>query len=166
MKPINWSRAIVATLVAFVVTQLAFVILFGNPAVQAWYYTTAAGQSEKFAAVWNTLQPLPSLSANWAKLADASARTYAVMGLLLIWTFLLVIVYAVVAPCLPGTGWRKGISSGAMIWAIAFVWFATFSHFNVLNMPLGHVIGEWVLEAIICVVGGIAIALVYKPVTP
>jgi hypothetical protein len=102
-------------------------------------------------------------SSEWSHLGAASGCTYAVRAFLLIWTFLLAIVYAVVASCLPGTGWRKGVSSGLLIWAVAFVWVAIFSHFNVLAQPFGLVVGELVLEAIICVIGGITLAVIYKP---
>jgi hypothetical protein len=163
MKPINWSRAIMAAVAAFVVAQLGFIILFGNPIVHSWFYTAASGQSAKFVAVWNTLQPLPPLSAKWSDLGVVTARTYVTMGLLLFWTLCVTLVYAVVSDCLPGKGWHKGISAGVMVWAIAFVFFGSFFHFNVLNMPIIFVLGEWVLEAVISIASGVTIAAIYKP---
>jgi len=163
MKSINWPRAIVAAIVSFVVVQIGFVILFGNPIVHTWFYTGASGQSAKFVAVWNTLAPKPPLSAKWSDLAVTSGRTFATMGLLVFWTFCLVVVYAHIADGLPGKGWRKGVYFGLMVWAVAFVFFGAFFHFNVLNMPIIFVLGEWVLEALISIAAGVAIALVYKP---
>ena len=163
MKGINWSRAIVAAIVGFVVAQIGFVILFGNPIVNTWFYTGVSGQSAKFVAVWNTLAPVPPLSAKWSDLAATSGRTFATMGLLVFWTLGLVVVYAQIANCLPGKSWRKGVYFGLMVWVVAFVFFGAFFHFNVLNMPIIFVLGEWVLEALISIATGVAIALVYKP---
>ena len=163
MKPINWPRAILAAVAAFVVSQLAFIILFGNPIVQSWFYTAASGQSAKFVAVWNTLQPLPPLSAKWSGLAVVPPRAFATMGLMLFWLLCVTLVYATVADSVPGKGWRKGITYGVMVWAIAFVFFGAFFHFNVLNMPIVFVLGEWVLEAVISIAAGVTIAAIYKP---
>ena len=164
MHRIHWPRAVLAAVAAFVVSQLAFIILFGNPIVHSWFYTAASGQSAKFVAVWNTLQPLPPLSAKWSDLAVVPPRAFATMGLLLFWMLCVTLVYAVVSDCLPGKSWRKGISAGVMVWAIAFVFFGAFFHFNVLNMPIVFVLGEWVLEAAISIAAGVTIAAIYKPV--
>ena len=130
--------------------------------MHAWYYTAASGQSAKFVAVWNTLQPVPSLNADWSKLAVVSGRTFASVGLLLFWTLCIVLVYATVMDSLAGKSWKKGNAFGVVIWAIVFVFFGSFSHFNVLDMPLQFVLGELVLEAIICLAGGITTAAIYQ----
>lgn len=166
MNRINGSRVVVATLAAFVASQLLFIVLFGNPLVYDVFYTSAAGQSAKFVAVWNTLAPTPSLSPAWSAVAAMSGRKLASMGRLLFWT-LGVVVYAVVADSLPGRGWRKGLTYGLAVWAIAFVFFGAFLHFNVLDMPIRFVLLEWVLEAIITIAAGITIAAIYKqPLQP
>jgi hypothetical protein len=144
--------------------MVTFTLLFGNPLVHNLFYSTAAGQSEKFVAVWNTLTPTPALSPAWESMAAMSGRKAAVMGLLLGWTLILMVAYTFVADSLPGTGWRKGLSYGLLVWAIAFPFFGFFFHFNVLNMPIGFVLFELVLEAVISVAVGVSIAALYKPV--
>jgi hypothetical protein len=163
MNRLNWSRIPITTLAAFLVINVLFIALFGNPVVHSWFYSSAAGQSEKFVAVWNTLQPTPALSPAWSDAAAMSERKLAVLGLLLVWTLALVIGYTFVADALPGTDWRKGVSYGLLVWAIAFPFFGFFFHFNVLNMPIQFVLGELVLEAIISIATGITIAALYKP---
>ena len=115
MNRLNWSRIPVTTIVVFLVTNLSFVLLLGNPIVHRWFYTTDFGQSEKFAAVWNTLTPTPALSPAWSDAAAMSGRKLAVTGLLLVWTAALVIGYGIVADSLPGRGWRKGVSYGLFV---------------------------------------------------
>ena len=51
MNRLNRSRILVASLATFLVTNLSFVLLFGNPIVHNWFYSPAAGQGEKFVAV-------------------------------------------------------------------------------------------------------------------
>jgi len=75
----------------------------------------------------------------------------------------LVIVYALVADSLPGAGWRKGLTYGLMVWAVAFLFFGFFFYFNVLNMPLSFVLLELMLEAGITVAAGVTIAALYQP---
>src|ERR1700690_2754365 len=106
MNRINWTRALVAALAAFVVTNLTFIILFGNPIIQRVFYSNAAGQSEKFVNVWKVQQPTPALSPAWDSLAELSGRKLAVLALLYVWLVAVTISYAVVADSLPGTGWR------------------------------------------------------------
>lgn len=163
MNRINWSRVPVATLVAFGVSLLTFSLLFGSPVVQNVFYSTAAGQSEKFVEVWKTTTPLPALSPAGADTFAISGRKLAEMGLLLVWMLAVVVVYALVAESLPGTGWRKGLSYGGVVWAVAFLFFGFFFHFNVLNMPLSFVLLALVLEAGITVAVGVTIAALYRP---
>ena len=109
MKRINWSSAIVTALVAYVVGFAAFLALFGNPVVRNIIYTPQAGQSDKLLAMWLTLEPLPAVGPFWERLTTFGGRTSAVAGLLLLWAFGLVLIYATVAEALPGEGWRKGV---------------------------------------------------------
>ncbi len=163
MNTINLPRLVVATLAAFFVVMLANIVLYGNPLTQSVYYSGAAGQGDKFVAIWNTLQPLPALSANWSELANPTGRTFAVQGLLLVWMFGVAFIFVKLQHAIPGTGLRKGVNYGLIVWALCFVFFDVWSHFNVMAMPLGFVVFGLVLNLIISITAGATIAAIYKP---
>ncbi len=163
MKPIHYPRLIAAAFAAFVITLLANIVLYGNPLTQTFYYSAAAGQSDKFVAIWNTLYPLPALSAKWSELANPGGRTFAVQGLLLVWLFGVTFVFAKLHDAIPGTGLRKGVNYGLIVWALCFVFFDVWSHFNVMAMPLVFVIFGLVMNLIISITAGVTVAMVYRP---
>lgn len=163
MNSINYPRLIAATLAAFFVMLLANIVLYGNPLTQTLYYSAAAGQSDKFVAAWNTLQPLPALSAKWSTLANPSGRTFAVQGLLLVWLFGVIFVFAKLHATIPGAGLRKGVNYGLIVWALCFVFFDVWSHFNVMAMPVVFVALGLVLNLVISIAAGVTVAALYRP---
>lgn len=160
---IHLPRLVIATLAAFFVTLLANIVLYGNPLTQSVYYSGAAGQGDKFVAIWNTLQPLPALSANWSALANPTGRTFAVQGLLLAWIFGVTFIFAKLQHAIPGSGLRKGVNYGVIVWALCFVFFDVWTHFNVMAMPLGYVIFGLILNLIISIIVGVTVTAIYKP---
>ena len=162
MKRINWSSAIVSALAAYIVGFAAFLVLFGNPVVRNIIYTPQAGQSDKLLAMWLTLEPLPAVGPFWERLTTFGGRTSAVAGLLLLWAFGLVLIYATVAEALPGEGWRKGLAFGAMLWVMTYFFFEVFFPFNLLGEPFGIVLLELALEAIMALAYGVTIAALYR----
>ena len=162
MNSINYPRLITATLAAFFVMLLANIVLYDNPLIQSVYYS-AAGQSDKFVAIWNTLQPLPALSAKWSTLANPSGRTFAVQGLLLVWLFGVTFVFARLHAAIPGAGLRKGVNYGFVVWALCFVFFDVWSHFNVMAMPVAFVALGMALNLVISIAAGVTVAALYRP---
>ncbi len=113
MKHINWSRHLLAGLVAEVVLLSAFALLFGNPISRGIIYTPQAGQSEKLLAVWFGIQPLPAVTPFWDQLFTFNARKVSVLALFFLWALCLVWGYA---GQLARTGVAQGIGiRGALV---------------------------------------------------
>ncbi len=163
MNNLNFPRLVAAAFAAFVASLVANALLYGNPITQSLYYSGDAGQGEKFVAIWNTLQPLPALSAKWSALASPTGRTFAVQGLLFVWMLGVTFVFATIHEAIPGNGLRKGVNYGLIVWALCFVFFDVWTHFNVMAMPLGYVLFGLVLNLVIAIVAGVAMAMVYRP---
>lgn len=72
------------------------------------------------------------------------------------------LVFAALAPTLPGRGWRKGLSFGILLWLLMILWFEFFVLLSVMHPPwllFGLELGLWLL---VNLVEGTAIALVYR----
>jgi hypothetical protein len=163
MNRINWPSAFVTALAAYLTTFAAFLLLFGNSVIRNILYTDSAGQSNKFLQVWHTLEPLPAVRPFWEDLLIFSGRKAAVLGLLFVWAVGLVVSYATVAEALPGKGWRKGLSFGALLWVTGFFFFEVFFPFNILGEPFGIVLLELALQVGMVAVLGVTIAVLYRP---
>ena len=166
MPRINWPNALVTTIVSYLGGYAALILLFGNPLSQRLIYTDSFGQSSKLIAVWKTLEPIPPANPFWDQLFVFSGRKFAVLGLLLVWAFGVVLIYATVYESLPGEGWRKGLSFAAIMWAMAALFFEAFTPFNMFGEPFGLVLYELALWALGLAVWGILIAVFFRPPQP
>lgn len=162
-KSINWARVVLSTLAANVATFVSLGLLFGNPVIRDILYTERAGQSAKAIAVWLTLEPLPAVSPFWDDVFAISSRKIAVHGLLLLWTFGLVVIYALLQENLGGSRWRKGFWFGSGVWWVSFLFFESWVPFNMFGEPFQLTVLQLVLEFVAMVVTGITIALIYRP---
>ncbi len=106
-------------------------------------------QSAKMLAVFGQLEPPPLM---------ATAPWLVVLGFLVLAT-IYTGVFAVVAPALPGEGWRKGIGYGLILWLVQILWFEFFIVWNVLREPATLVLLELALWLLVTQVVGITIAL-------
>jgi len=75
--------------------------------------------------------------------------------------FLLVAIYAVIHPCLPGRGWAKGISYGLLVWALRVVMWA-FSTYMMTDMSPLLIVVTVVTGLIEVLVLGVVIATIYR----
>lgn len=162
MNQISWSRIIGASVIAYVVAVASLTILFGNPFIERTLFTEQAGQSDKVLSVWLEQEPLPAVTPFWDELGEINNRGLAVQGLLLVWVFALVLVYALGWAHRTGSRWWRGVTFGVGSWAVLFVFFEAFIPFNVLGEPFPLVLVELVLEMVAMIATGIAIALVYS----
>lgn len=163
MNQISWGRMIGASVIAYVVAVASLTSLFGNPFIERILFTEQWGQSDKVLSVWLEQEPLPAVTPFWDHLGEIDGRGLAVQGLLLVWTFALVLVYALAWAHGPGSRWWRGVTFGVAVWAVLFVFFEAFIPFNVLGEPFPLVLVELVLELVAMILTGIAIALVYRP---
>ena len=146
--PIRWGRAAIAG-VAGGVALLAGMFLFFGPAQSI--LADPAHQSPKIIAVFFELEPLP-------RMATDPFLAYA--GFILI-GLIHGLVFALVAPALPGRAWLKGLSYGAVLWLLMVVWFEFFMLWNVLGEPLPLILLELALWLLTVTLEALVIALVY-----
>ena len=145
---IRWGRAAIAG-VAGGIALLAGVFLFFGPAQSV--LADPAHQSPKIIAIFFELEPLPRMVTD-PFLAYAG---FVLIGLIH------GLVFALVAPALPGRGWMKGLSFGAVLWLVMVVWFEFFMLWNVLGEPLPLIALELVLWLLTVTLESLVIALVY-----
>jgi hypothetical protein len=94
----------------------------------------------------------------------AGAPDEAKMGLGLLFEllngFILVAVYAVIHPALPGEGWRKGLSYGVVVWALrVLMWaFSTYMMTDMAPALIGITVVTGLVEVLIL---GVVIAALY-----
>lgn len=145
---INWGRGFLACLLGGIAFPLAVTGAF-LPAQTI--LANPAYQSAKMMKVFFELEPLP--------------RTGTDPGFVLFGLFLFGILHALIFvtlfPAFPGTGWRKGIGLGFMIWLVAIFWFEFFILWNVLHEPLPLILVELALWLMVSVFEGIVIAIAY-----
>lgn len=163
---VDWSRALLAAVVAFVVFVTAMTVLFGNPVVERILYTDQAGQSPKVLAMFFDIEPRPAVFWVWDDLGAIGARGAAVEAMLLVWALGLVVLYAYGWVGRPGPAWRRGVTFGVAAWAVVFVLFEALIPFNVLWEPFRLVVVELALQLIAMVLTGLTIALVYRAPVP
>lgn len=162
MAQMRWSRLLVATAAAYVVAVGSLTLLVGNPLVERLLFTDEAGQSNKVLEVWLEQEPLPAVTPFWDQLGDMDGRGFVVQGLFVLWTFALVVVYALGWVHRPGSEWSKGITYGIAIWSILFIFFEAYVPFNILGEPFRLVLLELSLLLVAMVLTGITIALSYR----
>jgi hypothetical protein len=75
--------------------------------------------------------------------------------------FMLVVIYAVIHPSLPGRGWKKGISYGLLVWGLRVVMWA-FSTYMMTDMPPISIAITVVTGLIEVLILGVVIAAIYK----
>ena len=73
---------------------------------------------------------------------------------------MLAVVYAVISPSLPGSGWIKGISYGIMVWGLRVVMWA-FSTYMMSTMSAPRIAIAVVTGLIEVLILGISIAVIY-----
>ncbi len=151
---VTWRRVLVATLVAGAVMQAATALLWMNPITQRIIFTPEFGQSQKLINVWRLWEPLPRIT---------QRPSFPMMGGFLLFTLLHVLVYLRFAPLLPGRGWLgKGLSLALGIWIFQYGYFEFFTPFNQYHEPLPLIGYELLLQGIMAVVEGLAIARILR----
>jgi len=89
MNQINWKRLVIVVPVVSVLNMFILFGLFMNSASKEIIFSQDLGQSEKLVSVWNTIEPIPSISS----LAPG----------LLITTAIFCILFAVLYDSIPGS---------------------------------------------------------------
>ncbi|MBI4588978.1 MAG: hypothetical protein HY725_09080 [Candidatus Rokubacteria bacterium] len=147
---VSWRRVIVATLVAGVLMQAATALLWMNPLTTRLILTPEFGQSQKLINVWRVWEPLPRIT---------EQPSVPMMVGFLLFTLFHVLLYLRFAPLLPGNGWvGKGLSLALGIWIFQYGYFEFFTPFNQYREPLFLIAYELVLQGIMALVEGLAIA--------
>lgn len=112
-------------------------------------------QSVKFLAVFTEVPPLPRAATHpWVLFAGL-----AIIGLIHS------LVFAALRSGLPGEGWRKGVVFGLIAWALMVPWFEFYLPWNVMHEPLGLVLLEVLLWALVLQLVGITIAVTQRLLT-
>ncbi len=164
---VDWPRALLAAVAAFVAFIATMTLLFGNPVVERVLYTDQAGQSPKVLAMFFEVQPRPAVFWLWddlpANVGDLGARGAAVEALLFVWALALVFLYAATGWADgPGSVWRRGVGFGVAAWAVVFLFFEAAMPFNMLWEPFALVVIELVLQLVAMVATSVVIASVYR----
>lgn len=148
--PNKWRKTLITTLVAGVLMQATTALLWTNPLTTRIILTPEFGQSQKLINVWTVWQPLPRIG---------QQPSWSMMVGFLAFTFLHVMVYQWLAPVLPGQGWiGKGLSLALGIWVFQYGYFEFFTPFNQYWEPVYLIAYELLLQGIMAVVEGLAIA--------
>ena len=163
MERIRWGRLVVASFAAYVASVGSLTLLLGNPFIEEILFTGDAGQSEKVLSVWFELEPLPAVTPLWEELANLEARAFAVQAFLFLWAAALVLLYAMGWVNRPTSPLRRGLTFGAVSWAVVFLFFEGFIPFNLLGEPFPLVLLELILLLAAMLVTGVVIAFVYRP---
>jgi hypothetical protein len=143
-------RALAAGLVGGLAWIASLLLLFG-PAQAV--LGSPAHQSAKFLFVMTELEPLPRA---------AEAPWILPVGLLVIGA-VHGMAYRFVRRALPGRAWwKKGLSFGAVAWALMVPWFAFYLPWNVMREPAPLVLLEMVLWMGVLVIVGLTIARVFE----
>lgn len=146
------------TVIAGFLMQATTAILWMNSLTRRLILTPEFGQSEKLINIWTQWEPLPRISRqpSWPM----------ILGFF-IFTWLHVLVYKHVAPCLPGRGWiGKGLSLALGIWVFQYGYFEFFAPFNQYWEPLPLIAYELFLQLLMALVEGLAIAKLMSQSNP
>ena len=144
------TKILLTTLVAGVAMQAATALVWMNPLTTRIILTPEFGQSQKLINVWTLWEPLPRL---------AQMPSAPMIAGFFIYTLLHVLVYRRFAPQLPGhSWWTKGLSLAAGILVFQYAYFEFFTPFNQFHEPLHLIAYELLLQGIMAVVEGLAIA--------
>lgn len=160
---ILWGRAIITAFLSNIVTVTSLSLLFGNPFIRQLIYTDRAGQSHKAVAVWLEIEPLPAVSPFWDRFLDLDARGLAVQGLLLLWSFGLVLINGKIEYVLAGSILRKGFLFGVGTWGVLWLFFETWVPYNMFGEPFPLMALELALELVAMIATGTTIAFLYRP---
>ena len=153
MKTMPWKRVLVTTLVAGVLMQATTALLWTNALTTRIILTPEFGQTQKLINVWTVWEPLPRITQqpSWPMIAG-----------FFFYTLLHVLAYHWLAPLLPGKRWvGKGCSLALGIWLFQYCYFEFFTPFNQYHEPLYLIAYELLLQGIMAVVEGLAIARLY-----
>jgi hypothetical protein len=149
----TWVRA-GTTGIAGGAAWIAGMWLFFGPAQQ--FLASPVYQSGKFLAVLTQMEPLPRTAEHRWILFAGTLVIGLVYGL----------VFSVLYPTLPGKGVGKGVTFGIVAWALMAPWFEFYLPWNVMREPFALALLELLLWALVFQLVGIAMALVYRVLTP
>ena len=150
MKTIPWKRVLVTTLVAGLLMQAATALLWTNALTTRIILTPEFGQSQKLINVWTLWEPLPRIT---------QQPSFPMIIGFLLFTLLHVLAYLRLGPLLPGQGWvGKGLSLALGIWVFQYGYFEFFTPFNQYPEPVHLIAYELLLQLVMAVVEGLAIA--------
>lgn len=145
-----WRRVLVTTLVAGILMQAVTALLWMNPLTTRIILTPEFGQSQKLINVWRVWEPLPRLT---------QQPSFPMIAGFFVFTLLHVLVYRRLSPLLPGQGWvGKGLSLALGIWVFQYGYFEFFTPFNQYREPLHLIAYELLLQLLMALVEGLAIA--------
>lgn len=139
------ARVILGAIVGAVGWQAGFTLFFGP--IQG-YLGDPALQSAKFISMFAD-DPRP-----WT-----SEIAWLMPVALLVISLFYSIAYGIVRPALPGSGLKKGLLFGFLLFAIASTWFEFFTPFNLMREPLPLVALELVAWYLTMTAAGLAFAL-------
>jgi hypothetical protein len=145
---INWKRfAAMAPIAAALNASLLF-LLFMNPLSQQIIFSESAGQSPKLVAVWNELEPVPSL--------------VSLLPALTITPLIYSVIFTILYEAVPGrNGTRKGLSFGIMLWATIAVFFELFTASGLFGEPVHLLAYELLLWFVALSTVGIVMGTIY-----
>ncbi|MBI4400731.1 MAG: hypothetical protein HY581_03775 [Nitrospirae bacterium] len=147
------NRVLFTTLVAGLLMQAVMALLWMNPLTTQIILSPEFGQSQKLINVWTMWHPLPRIT---------QQPSWPMIDGYLVFTFLHVLLYHRFASLLPGHTWvAKGLGLAIGIWLFQYGYFEFFTPFNQYWEPLHLIAYELLLQGIMAVVEGLAIARLY-----
>ncbi len=108
-------------------------------------------QSAKLIAVWQEMEPIPLAIVNPALFSAGIALIGGVHGL----------VFAGIVRGLPKDVLKRGLAYGAILWAVAALFFEYFTPFNLFGEPLALVAFQLALWVPVYLVEGALISAIY-----
>lgn len=148
-QPIHWGRAVIAGGLGGAALIIGLIVFFGP--VQG-ILSDPAIQSPKMIAVFTEIEPLPRVGTQPWAVAIGFILLGVIHGLVFAW----------LAPALPGDGWRKGFAYGLVLWLLMVTWFEFFILWNVMHEPVILIALEGALWLLTLQVEGLTIAAAYN----
>ncbi len=152
MIQIRPIRPVVAGILGGLAVSFCIFILFRLIGFEYWgILVNPQYQSQKLIKVWTELEPIP------LAVSHPEVITLGFIVLAVIHAF----VFSVLRRGIPGEGWKKGLSFGAIIWLFSYVFFEFFTPWNMFGEPFSLVILELLFWIPVALSEGIVIAKIY-----
>jgi hypothetical protein len=143
------SRAFGAGFAAFIVASIVSNLLFFRLGAGLLFDPDA--QSDKLLAVFFEMEPLPLMFTNGPLYLAIAGIIGGLHGLVFAW----------IAPALPGGRLKRGLAFGVVLWVLMAVFFEFHTPFNMFGEPVALVALELVFWGVVLAVEGLILSFLY-----